>query len=423
MTARSPFLPLSWTLRLGMTWALIGSGPSLQAQSQEAQAFTFSGFGTLALTHNSTDQAQFIRDVGQPKGPHGGTDGGVDSRAGLQANLRLHDQWELVAQAVSSRRFDASFNPELTWAFLKYRASDAVDLRAGRLGFDVYLLADTRNVGYSYLWVRPPVEFFGGIPITSFDGADAVMRTSLGDGFVSFKVFGGQATGRIPSSDTSVFDLKGMPLMGTHVDFHQEIWGFRVVWAQTRFKREFSPAIDTLLASLGDPALAAFSPKPASLADELAITDKWLRYLSLGIDAQQGAFTAQLSLSRSRSQSPALPNSYAGYLLASYRLGAWTPYLNVAAAKTHQEVRDTGLPNVPPFSTLNSGVAYYLNVNQNDQQTLSAGLRWDFHRNLCLKAQVDDIRNKHRTSQLWWHADPQWNGHATVATLALDFIF
>ncbi|HJW31843.1 MAG TPA: hypothetical protein VJ505_00620 [Holophagaceae bacterium] len=394
------------------------------ASAQEtAPAFALRGFGTLGVARSDTDQAEFIRDVSQPKGAKRSPDLGVDSRVGVQGNYRFNESWEAVAQAVASRRYDASFTPEVTWAFLKWRASDTVDLRAGRLGFDVYPLADTRNVGYSYLWVRPPVEFYGGIPITDFDGADLLVHGPLGGGFAQWKVFAGKAQGKIPSSDHSTFNLSGSPLLGTHVDFHEGGWGVRLAFAQLQFKSEFNADIEGLLASLRNPAVAAVSPTTPALAEELAITDKWVRYLSLSFEFEQGAFRSQLSLSRTATQTPVLPTSHAGYLTLSLRSGAWTPYLSLAAVKTASPARTTGLPDLPPFQPLNAGVQQYLGTNRNDQRTLGLGVRWDLHRNLCLKAQVDAIDAGQRTHQLWWRADPAWNGRATVATLSLDFVF
>ncbi len=398
------------------------AAPAL-GQAAPESAFTLRGFGTVGFVRSSTDGAEYIRDVSQPKGATRGFDLGVDSRLGLQANYRFNERWEAVAQAVAKRRFDGGFTPGVSWAFVKFRVSDSVDLRAGRLGFDVYQLADTRNVGYSYLWARPPVEFYGGIPITDFDGGDLVVHGPLGGGFAQWKVFAGKAKGRIPSSGRSTFDLGGSPLMGTHGDFRAGAWWFRLAYAQLRFKAEFDSDVDLLLAGLRNPLVSALSPATPALADELALTDKWARYLSLGVVYEQGPFQSHLGLSRASSQTPALSTTYAGYLTFGLRRGAWTPYLNLAAVKTARETRETGLPDAPPFDALNAGVRRYLATNRNDQRALSFGLRWDLQRNLCLKAQVDAIHARDQTRQLWWRADPAWNGRAIVASLSLDFVF
>lgn len=398
---------------------LVAATGLLQAQ----EAFTFRGFGTLAAARSSTDEAEYLRDVSQPKGVARRVDVGLDSRLGLQANLRLGESWEAVAQVVSSRRYDDTFRPELTWAFLKWRATEEVELRAGRLGFDVFLFADARNVGYAHLWVRPPGEYFGGIPVTSFDGGDLVWRRPMSGGFTSLKLFGGHATGRIPTFSGETFDLKDSPLLGLHLDHHQDRWGFRLAASQLRFKREFGREVVQLFDGLRDPLVATVSPTAPALADDLALTNKWVRYLSLGVEGDLGPVQAQLGLSAIQSQTPTIPRTYAGYLLLSHRAGAWTPFLNLARVKSRAERRDPGLPAAPPFDALTAGVSALLDANQNRQKSLSVGLRWDFARNLCLKGQVEFLQAEDGATLLWQRAVPTWKGRATVATLALDFVF
>jgi hypothetical protein len=72
---------------------------------------------------------------------------------------------------------------------------------------------------------------------------------------------------------------------------------------------------------------------------------------------------------------------------------------------------------------LESGVQRYLASTRSDQQSLSVGVRWDARRNLCLKTQVDVISTRNHANTLWWHPSSTWNGHATVASLTLDFTF
>lgn len=397
----------------GMAWAQEAAGPS----------FSLRGFGTFGAVRTDTEGAEFIRDASQPKGAKKTFDFGVDSRLGIQGNLRLGDSFEVVAQAVARRRYDGTFNPELTWAFLKWRAADGLDVRGGRLGFDVYQLADTRNVGYAHLWVRPPVEFYGRVPVDHFDGADVAIRRPLGTGFAGWKVFGGRADGRIPGTQGVPFDLTGSPLMGTVGDYQQGPWEFRLALARLKFRSEFEPQVEALLAALRDPAVAAVSPGAPALADELAVKEKWVRYASFALQWEEGPARVHLELSRTSAPTPALPRTDAGYLTVGHRWGAWTPFLGYAAIRSRQETRSTGLPAFPPFTALDAAVADYLARSRNQQRSFSAGVRWDFHRNVCFKAQVDSVRAEGQGRQLWAHPDPTWNGRATVASFVLDFVF
>lgn len=84
--------------------------------------------GTEATGRNSSGMSPSPKEVTTK------LDAGLDSRLGFQADLRLNEEWELAAQVVAKRRFDDTFHPELTWAFLKWETAEALAFRAGRLG-------------------------------------------------------------------------------------------------------------------------------------------------------------------------------------------------------------------------------------------------------------------------------------------------
>ncbi|MGL4605748.1 MAG: hypothetical protein ACRCU9_16545, partial [Iodobacter sp.] len=138
----------------------------------EQDLFSLSGFATLGAVYNSTDQADFLRDLSQREGAGYSRqlDFGVDSLLGLQLDAKINSEISASAQLISHRRYDNSYTPELNWGFVKYTPNDSVQARVGRLGFAVYMQADSRNVGYSYLPVRPPVDYYGGLPISYMDG-------------------------------------------------------------------------------------------------------------------------------------------------------------------------------------------------------------------------------------------------------------
>ncbi len=122
--------------------------------------FSISGFGTFGIVHNDTRQVDVIRDLSQNNGVGytRQTDVGMDSNLGLQIDGRFSDTLDGAIQVISRRNPD-QFHPQLSWAYLRYLPNDNVIIRAGRLGFDVYMLADSKNVGYSYIWIRPPIDF------------------------------------------------------------------------------------------------------------------------------------------------------------------------------------------------------------------------------------------------------------------------
>jgi hypothetical protein len=165
--------------------SLFGSHSALATEvpSEEESPIKLSGFGTIGISYNTERRFDYLRDLLQTSGV-GATrrfDVGLDSVFGAQLSGNPSENIEFTAQAVIRRRED-NYRPELNWAFIKYYPSNNWDLRVGRLGFDVYPLADSRNVAFSYTWVRPPVEYFGGLIVSYIDGVDAVCNYGLGTG-------------------------------------------------------------------------------------------------------------------------------------------------------------------------------------------------------------------------------------------------
>ena len=141
-----------------------------------------SGFGTLGVVHASEREADYTSSVMKANGA-GGTrrwSSDVDTRLGMQLDATLARRWSAVLQVVSEQALDNSYRPRVEWANGKYQVTPELAVRAGRIALPVFLTADYRKVGYAYPWVRPPVEGYNVLPITSSDGVDATLRWSAG---------------------------------------------------------------------------------------------------------------------------------------------------------------------------------------------------------------------------------------------------
>jgi hypothetical protein len=57
----------------------------------------------------------------------------------------------------------------------------------------------TRDVGYAYLWVRPPVDYYGHRHIAFIDGADITLKRPLGKGLAWAKLSASRADEKIRS--------------------------------------------------------------------------------------------------------------------------------------------------------------------------------------------------------------------------------
>lgn len=371
------------------------------------------GFGTLGVVRSDDDHAQFVRDLSQPAGAGRQWTGKVDSVLGLQANVRFSPSTEAVLQVVSRYHADASYQPELAWAFVRHDVSPDVAVRAGRLGTEFFMLGDSRLVGYSNLSLRPPPDFYGSLVFSYIDGMDVSVTRPVAAGLLKAKLFAGRSPEQSPFSPGIQWDQQGSALLGGYLDYIQGPWQLRLSHAQVRFEHE-TPT-DALLQSNGDPLGGV---PYLALVPEMAMAGQRARFHSLGLVYDQGPLNIQLMLNQIKHDSPAYADSKAGYLLAAYRWGALTPYLGASRSFSSREP----LP-VSPIPGVDVLTASLVAQSHTDQHTYTLGGRWNVQKNLAVKAQVDWIRGKPTSLFLFKDTQPGWDGRMTVVSLALDFVF
>lgn len=374
-----------------------------QVAANEESAFSLHGFGTLGLARTTGNQAEFVRDLSQPRGATDHWDARVDSVLGLQANWQLTPQLEAVIQATSRYRYDRTFTPEISWAFLKYDPNPQLSLRAGRLGTEFFMLADSRLVGYSYLPVRPPGDFFWYLPFYAIDGADLAMTVPVGEDVLRGKVYYGVSDANIPLADKQ-WKIDGSAMAGGYLDYQAGAWLFRLSYANIRFSHEMP--IDDVLAAYLPPAQAAQASQYLTTANTRS------HYYSLGAIYDSGPWLFQLMLNKIKQGSNIFQSSEGGYVLAGYRIAQVTPYLGYSWI--HSDSRG---------NTLNPVVASIMADSHADQNTTILGARWDFAHNMAIKAQWDAIRGEPASIFPYRQERAAWTGKTDVFSVTMDFVF
>jgi hypothetical protein len=362
-----------------------------------------------------------VRDLSQPRGITDQWSGRIDSVLGVQANWQATPEFELVGQGVSRYQYDESRTPEVMWAFAKWEPDPRLALRVGRLGADFLMAADSRLVGYSYLPVRPSVDFFGPLFFSSFEGVDASITLPVGGGLVRAKAYAGNTIEK-NSSANLVWDSSQSALSGVVFDYFTGPWQLRASAAQIRLSNDlpFGPLPGGLRAygqALGIPsALAA--------ADAIAVGGTTSRFTSVGAVYDDGPLQVQGMLNAIHHETGAFQNSTAGYLLAGYRLGAVTPFAGVSWWQSSIKALSTGLPNdSAELIKLNNGFDLVMRDSGSEQTTYTLGLRWDIQPKVALKAQWDAVRGTARSLFPYRGEQPGWDGTTDLFSLTLDFVF
>lgn len=430
-----------------------------QTPTDAAANFRFSGFGSIGFTHADADGATFVRDITQPQGAgNHGLHWEQDTRLGVQGNLQLTDNLEAVAQIVSRYRQENNFDPEVTWGFLKYNHNDWLEVRAGRIGFDVYPGADTRDVGYSYLWVRPPIEYFGTLLFPYEDGGDIMVRQSIGNGLIRAKLYTGITRQRVNSLMQqrewlgglnlppigTVQDLNKSRVSGGFIEYQDIHWTARIGMANLDTKKEMPDNFgfgQILQGEIMQAMMGGNLPLAGALqafGNDARLADKQSTFKAINLAYEDGPLQTQLAFSRIDSDSAIVPDYKSAYISAGYRFGKLTPYLAAARISTKHNDTPERLAQLGATPAITTMSRFMLNTGVMNRHSVSIGARYDIAQNLALKMQMDVVHNKSCSplslpfmspgapcpAPLMWPKVPvDWDGRAKIYSAVLDFTF
>jgi hypothetical protein len=132
-----------------------------------------------------------------------------DTIAAIQFDYQVNSNIDAVVQLQSAGNNE--YQVEASWAFLRYNLSPSTKIRAGRMVAPVYLYADSIDVGYTYPWVRPPVEMYGTTPIR-YQGVDVLQNFNFGRWSNTLQVFYGDNDGTVGGVSVTSNYLAGVGL-------------------------------------------------------------------------------------------------------------------------------------------------------------------------------------------------------------------
>jgi hypothetical protein len=390
------------------------AGATGHAGELSGSRITVGAFGTLGAVYQNAHGLAYRRSVSQGHGARAGqVDLGTDSLLGLQVTGNITASLDAQAQTIVRRNAEGVWRPELARAFVRYRPSQAVMVRAGRIGLGVYLLADALDVGYSYLTIRPPVELYGMLARDEFDGADATFSRQLGRGVGRIRAFGGRLPFQTAFANGFVDTVDDLKIFGMTADYLYRQWQTRA--ALLEIHQPVSP--DPVA-----PALAQSGfPQAVALAGSLNHAPQNSYGIALGTLYEGDRWQGALVVAHFNSDYLQGPKFNAGFALLGYRIAQLTPYAAFSMTDSFSAAEPTGLPAVPLFEPLIAAAQEDQAAGQANQRDLSLGIRYDFAPHMDLKVQIDHLW-LHQSDLIFDYAVPP-PGHTslTVFGVALDF--
>ncbi|WP_027670698.1 porin [Rheinheimera baltica] len=269
-----------------------------------------------------------------------------DSRMGLQVSADLMDGLKVTGQIVArgADDFDASFE----WAYISYQVNDTWTIQAGKKRLPLYYYSDFFDVGFAYLWLRPPADNYTW-QIFNYTGINALFNTQLGSWDVSGNIY----TGREDDRDNKLLS-----------DFFfgaatREIWK-DIIGGVVSFNRDWLDVRLTYMTYVNERFINE---------DGVDVQQTWngsterrgkFAGVSFNIDYNNIVFLSELN------QLDLDGSKFDTYMVSlGYRFNSITPYISYADFDSDGEVHNT----------------------------TSLGFRYDFHSSAAFKLQYDDVKD------------------------------
>lgn len=383
-------------------------------------SWKFAGYGSAGLVHSSEKQADFTSNVINPgrAGYSKSYSYDVDSRIAGQINYESHAAWSAVLQVISERNLDKDFTPRVEWANIRYRYSPELSVRIGRIALPIFLLGDYRKANYALPWVRPPVEVYGGSPVSNSDGIDVTYNWRAGG---------------VKNMTQGSFGRTKVRVGGSAHANARQLIGISNTTTTDHLTVRASVLSANLSVDIAKPLFEVFKqfgPPGVALAERYDVANKRTTIAAIGFTYDPGSWFLMGETGHMNARSY-LGKKSVSYLSTGYRWNAFTPFVTYSTAKSHQPLSDAGLP-VSSYPAEVASIAQNLNQQLNGllrtitaQHTVSTGVRWDLGRNYSLTMQYDHLRPEGESNGTLINVQPGFRpAHAVhVVSTMLDFVF
>ena len=304
----------------------------------------------------------------------------------------------------------------LEWAYLKYLPTSSLAFRVGRLRLPAYYYSESYNVGYSYPWVRLPIELYTQVPLTSYNGVDLTYHGVHDDYFYQVRGIYGESEGLYKSVQEPDFEIGFSPSWGVVFSGGTNAFQLSLNYIQGKMDSIATPYA---------PLIDALSQTPyASLAREIGFDGKVGRYYGLGFSYATGPLEFLGEWGKADADT-AMHNYDSWFLHAGYHTGDFTPYLvysetNLASG---DRIRQNPIPAAGELAPLYEALEEIGRVGDFSQKTWSPGLRYDFRENMALKIQYDHTDMASASSGFALPRSSHGDGALDIFSVAVHFVF
>ncbi|MEZ9184991.1 hypothetical protein AB4158_12420 [Vibrio splendidus] len=324
-----------------------------------------------------------------------------ETLAGLQFDFQVNERAKFVTQIVANSRYD--YEPKIEMAYASYDF-EAFTARAGKLRLPLFFYSDYTDLGYAYPMIRPSQELYENIVLKGYTGVDLLIPIELEDSSILLQPVVG--IGTIDEDDSIVGEVKLDKLFGISANWNVDDFTFRGSY----FVAESNPSCD-----FQNPLSNPYCQLGAILDSQDG------QFISLGAQYDNGDFLVNVEAADVQLEGQFYDyQSVSG--LVGYRINEFTPYVSVSWVETTDNEEREGMTSTAVKESMNY-----------ERLSYSVGSRWDFAKNMSLKADVTYVDYRDTSggfqSNVETTADPRiatgnyLEDSSIVYSARLDFVF
>ncbi len=268
-----------------------------------------------------------------------------ESLFGLQVSADLTEGLSATAQFVSRGADD--FSTKLEWAYVSYEINESWTLQAGKKRLPLFYYSDFYDVGYAYVWMRPPADNYTW-QIFNYNGINALYQGSIGDWSVAGNIYFGREDSKDNRLLSQFFFLKPTreiwkDIIGGVVNFSNDWFEVRLTHMRYTNERYFSGNKEVW---------------------DNGTSERDGKFYGLSMNADFGQLFVLTELNRLNLDN----TSDTGMISIGYRMDGVTPYIGYSRFKEDA-------------------------FDGENHNTTFIGLRWDFHDSAAFKLQFDEVED------------------------------
>ena len=335
----------------------------LLANNAQAEV-NFNGFASIVGgVTTSSDEALYGYDDS--------FDFSKDSLFALQASSDVGEGLTVTAQILSRGRDD--WNTEFEWAYIAYEATDNLRILAGKQRMPFFMFSDFLDVSYAYPWITPPTALYT-LPFDTFDGLAAIYSSDIAGFDTSLHVvYGGNNSDMIVAGTEVSADINDV---------------FGLSFTASRDWLTLRAAYFELELNIENPGLTALSEPWRTagyndIANEILILGDKASFLELGFQVDYNNLLIVGEFTQVETDT-IVPDDDAYYIMAGYRFDNLLAHVTYGVKDGGTDRLTNGVP-AGPLNDLISQTDAATDVQSNDINYVTVGLRWDFHDSAALK--------------------------------------